>query len=167
MKLNDVSGLQIDQDMDHQRRWWRVQRIARYSLGAFLAIGAIGAFGHGPLASAEAGDAAGPLEVRYERLARHSTSTQLAFRVTPGPDRRAVFWLNHDVFGRAQLLRVVPEPERREVAPDRITYHFAATEAGAPVTIRFDLQPSGYGPLAFRAGVPGGGELAWTAFVFP
>lgn len=167
MELNDVSGLQIDQDMDHQRRWWRVQRIARYALGAFLAIAALGTFGHGPLADARAGDSAGPLEVEYERLMRHSTNTQVAFRLRPGPDKRAAFWLGNGPFDRVQVLRIVPEPERRELASDRIIYHFAATEAGEPVTVRFDLQPSGYGPLSFRAGVPGGGELAWSAFVFP
>lgn len=165
MQLNDVSGLQIDQDMEHQRRWWRVQRIARYALGAFLAIGAVGALGHGPVSDAKAG--ADPLEVEYERLARHSTSTQVAFRVRPGPDKQASFWLGNGVFDQAQVLRIVPEPARREVASDRIIYHFPAAETGEPVTIRFDLQPTGYGPLAFRAGVPGGAELAWTAFVFP
>ncbi|MNS34967.1 hypothetical protein D3C72_671070 [compost metagenome] len=165
MQLNDVSGLQVDQDMDHQRRWWRIQRVARYALGAFLAIGAVGALGHGPVAAAKAG--AEPLQVEYQRLVRHSTSTQVSFLVTPGPDKQASFWLGNAVFDSAQVLGVIPEPERREVASDRIVFHFAATETGEPVTIRFDLQLTGYGPLAFRAGVPGGAELAWTAFVFP
>jgi hypothetical protein len=165
MELSDVSGLQIDQDMDHQRRWWRIQRLARYALGAFLAIGAVGLLGHGPLADARAGD--GPIGVDYERFARHSTSTQVAFHVMPGPDRQASFWVGNGIFDQVQVLRIIPEPVGLELGSDRIVYHFPATETGEPVTVRFDLQPTGYGPVPFRAGVPGGGELAWTTFVFP
>lgn len=70
--------LQIDEALDYQRRCWIVQRVSWWVLAAFIAGAMMGAFGHGPLSHARAGDASA-FGIEHERIVRRDAPTELRF----------------------------------------------------------------------------------------
>src|SRR5690349_14339918 len=77
-----VNGLQIDESLDFQRRFDRVQKVA-WRVLALLPVAAVaGLFGGGLLSEVTAGGAAGT--VTYDRFGRRSVDTQLEVTVERG-----------------------------------------------------------------------------------
>jgi hypothetical protein len=167
MSVEKVSGLEVDQDLAFQRRWWRIQRVARGLLFVALGVAASGLLGHGPLAAATHGQEGSALWLDYQRFIRHSTLTELTFHVLPGQDGELALWIGDELLERTRVQRITPEPDSRAVASDRILYRFKVAEPGRPLDVRFSVEPAGYGPLTIRAGVPQGPELSVGTFVFP
>jgi hypothetical protein len=60
--------MEINADLEFQRRVWAAQRIGWIAIGAFVIAALVGVFGQGPLSSAAAGGNA--LRIEYERFAR-------------------------------------------------------------------------------------------------
>jgi hypothetical protein len=167
MELNDVSGLEVDQDLAHQRRWWGMQRVARVLLFVALGVAASGLLGHGPLAAATGGQVGSALWLDYQRFIHHSTQTELTFHVLPGQDGELALWVGNELLERSRVHRITPEPESRAIASDRILYRFKVAEPGRPLDVRFSVEPFGYGPLTVRAGIPQGPELSVGTFIYP
>src|SRR3954469_18198945 len=74
-----VNGLQIDQSLDFQRRFQRVQSLA-WRVLALLPLAAVaGLFGGGLFSQVTAGSAG--VKVSYDRFGRRSVATQLQVTV--------------------------------------------------------------------------------------
>src|SRR3954469_22579634 len=74
-----VNGLQIDQSLDFQRRFERIQKIAWRVLALVPVAAVAGLFGGGLFSHVTAGGAGA--EVSYERFGRQSVDTQLEVTV--------------------------------------------------------------------------------------
>ncbi|HEX3159523.1 MAG TPA: hypothetical protein VHQ45_13460 [Gemmatimonadaceae bacterium] len=164
-----VGELQIDQDLDFQRREWRVQRLGWWVMGLVLVLALGGAFGRGPLAHATLGTPGGPLRVEYDRLARHGAKSELRLHLGPAAvsDGVARVWLDREWVDGADVEDIQPVPERVIVAGDRLVYEFQVGSATAASVIRFALRPDAMWRRELRVGLTDGPTLAATQFVYP
>ena len=158
-----VNGLQIDQALDFQRRFHRVQRIA-WSVLALVPLAAVaGLFGGGLFGETTAGGPASGATVSYDRFARMSADTQFELRLARADGPTAVT-ISRSLIDRYQVTEIRPEPERVVTRADRIDYVFAASAGG---TALFDVQPDSVGSSSGTVSVVGGVPVQVRQFVFP
>jgi hypothetical protein len=167
MTVPRVGGLDIDQDLAFQKKWWRFQSIARGALFAVLAVASLGLLGHGPLDRATAGQPG--FSVDYHRFIHYQTDTRLVVRLGPEAyqGRQAVVWIDRQFLDRVELTRVVPEPERRAAGVGRVLFVFNVADPGKPVEVAFQFLSDTYGPLQARLGTPWGQEATLGYFSYP
>src|SRR5690349_1811499 len=134
-----VNGLQIDQSLDFQRRFGRVQKVA-WRLLALLPVAAVaGLFGGGLFSKVTAGGTSAT--VTYERFGRRSVDTQL--EVTVGRARSPVaVSISREFLDGYDLSEIRPQPARVVAGPDRLVYTFAAPPGAS---VAFTLQPKTLG----------------------
>ncbi|HXE79793.1 MAG TPA: hypothetical protein VNK41_03520 [Vicinamibacterales bacterium] len=160
-----IGSLEIDQDLDHQRREWRLERLG-WVLGALIiAAAALGLFGSGPLSSSEA--AAGPdFHVAYERFLRHGSSNRITLSVDTGARRVLPMEVPSAYLARMRLEQVFPEPRRVASLPGWTRFEFDV-EPDTRMVIVMDFAPARRGPSdgAFRR--PDGPTVRFRQFVYP
>jgi hypothetical protein len=159
-----AGDLELDQDLDFQRRDWRFQRAGQLALLAAILAALAGLFGRGPAAQASATGQAGEWRVQYSRFMRHRAPDQLAVHLAPaaaGTDAR--LWLDRDYLNGIDVERVVPEPAAVVAERDRVVYIFE----GAPERITFEILPDRLGPRRTRLGVGDARPVVLTQFVYP
>jgi hypothetical protein len=167
MPFERVGDLELAQDLRFQRRDWIAQRVGWVLMALFLLAALAGLIGRGgPLARTQAQSADGGLRVEYDRFAHYEAPTRLRLivsdRVARGKDVR--LWIERAYLANARLQQVMPEPQSVRLAGERVIYVF---DAGAGGEVSFELKPDTFGVLAGRAGLEGGGEVAFRHFVYP
>src|SRR4051812_23546923 len=162
--IQRVGDLEIEQDHDFQRRYWRLQRGAWVGLALVLLAGILGLFGSGPLAHATIGAPGAPLRLEYDRFGRIEAPSTLTALVRPSTRRpgEAILHLDRGFTDNFQIERVQPMPERAEAGPDHSVYAFRVTGPGEPVRVTFRLRPEQIGPRSGRMRVDGGSWLTCT-----
>src|SRR3954462_10279835 len=116
-----VNGLQIDQSLDFQRRFRRIQTVA-WRLLSLVPIAAVaGLFGGGLFSQVTAGSAG--VEVSYDRFGRRSVDTQLEVRVTRARLPVAVS-ISRGFLDGYDVSEVRPQPARVTAYADRLVYSF-------------------------------------------
>ncbi|MEA2510189.1 MAG: hypothetical protein QOG21_2271 [Actinomycetota bacterium] len=138
-------GLQIGQDLDFQRKEWRVQRIVWLFVVAILVAAVIGLIGPGPLSSTSAGPAG--FRVHYLRFARWQAPQSLV--VSVGSQRSGTLQLsfNRSFLDSMAVQQVTPQPAGVKVSATGFLFTFDATSGTVPADITFDLQPNSMGTL--------------------
>lgn len=167
-RLIRIGDLELDQDLDHARADWRIQRIGWGMMLLFVLAGLAGTFGRGPLAAARA-NAAG-LRLDYERFARHGAETALQFDIDPDAmkNRDEVrVWLDRDFLAGNTIESIVPAPDRVSADGNAIWFTFAVADRSRPARIRFALRPDAIGRRTGRAGVLPDSPVKFRQFIFP
>ncbi len=159
-----IGDLEIDQDMEVQRRSWRFQRIGWGGIVLFLGAALAGLFGDGPLSRDRVGDPA-HLEVAYPRFERRSQEAVLIVRFGPQPSGVVRLWIDRDYLSEQPIQRVEPVPERAEAHSDRLILDVRVS--GDSPEVRITTMPVGFGPLRGRLGLLGGPEVSFEQFVYP
>ena len=161
-RIEDVSGLQVSQDLAFQRRAWRVEQAAWFLTVAALAGAVLGLLGgSGPVVDASATGTA--ITVRHDRFARIGAPTQLDVQLAGPPGMRDV------ALARAWLedYRVdgyVPEPDSVTAEGDRYVYSFDVDRSGV---VRFMLTPQAAGVHQGVVWGPAGQRVAFSQVVYP
>ena len=161
------NGLQIDAQIDHQRREWRAERIAWWVMGALLLAALLGLFGHGPLSRVHAGDATG-LSVEYDRLQRANAPAELAFRIDESLVRQGEARLRIDdgLLRSMHIESIMPEPDRAEARVGAVEFVFVVAEGSdAQGIVRY--RPVSFGRRTGRVSTPGAPSVAVDHFVYP
>jgi hypothetical protein len=162
-----VSELQIEQDLEFQRRSWTIQRIGWMIMGAALVAALLGFFGRGPFSHDRVGGPSDPVQLEYERLVQYESGSTLTLRLQPPGGKIASVWIDRDYLTRVHLDGIVPAPERTELSSDRVTYLFAVSPSDQPVVITIRVRSQEIGTIHGRIGVAGGEALPFRQFVFP
>ena len=162
-----IGDLEVHQDLQHERREWRIERAAWIAM-LLLALAALaGLLGPGPLSRDVAGVQGSALWVEHNQRARRQAPEVL--RVHAGPDAvrdaRLRLSISSGFIARIELRRIEPEPLAVEVAVDRLIYTFAVAEA--PVTVLFHYEPKDLGRARVSLSVDPGTRLDFEQFVFP
>src|SRR5215210_220490 len=166
-----VSNLQINENIDFQRRIWGFQTVGRVVMALVLLAALLGLLGPGLLsngASAESPQA--ELGVKeYERFLRFMKPTTLRIGLEPGAvtEREARVWLDRQYIEGMQIQHVTPEPESMEAGPTRLTYVFNIEDPDQSTAFSFDLQPQKMGLLEGRVGLEGEEPVSFKQFVYP
>lgn len=163
---NKVGNLEIDQDLEFQRRDWRAQRVG-WVVMLLLILGSLaGLFGRGPVAHASVGGT--PLRVEYDRLVRHQADAELMLRLAPGATAgQARIQLDSALLNAIRIERLTPEPDSETATREGVVFDFAVDDAESPLTIRLDYRATGYwakrGSIALAEHPP----LPLQFFVYP
>ena len=158
-----VNGLQIDQALNFQRRFGRVQRVA-WRLLAVVPVAAIaGLFGGGLFSEVTAGSERTGSTVTYERFGRLTADTELELEFAR-PSRTTDVAISRAFFDRYDTSEVRPEPLRVRTLPNAVVFTVAATPAGRAT---FFLQPSTVGSSSGTVTVTGGTPVHVKQLVFP
>jgi hypothetical protein len=162
-------GLEIDEDLKFQLRFWRVQRVGLALMTLTLLAALLGLLGaSGPLSRGEAHS--GGLHIRYARFARRSNSTALELRIAPSAVHGGLVrvWVSSDYLDDLQLERASPQPEAVVAGGERATFVFRASPDGTrPLRVVLELKPRALLGAPGRAGLAGGPELSFSTFVYP
>ncbi len=169
MGIERVGDLEVGQDLDFERRSRWVQKIGWSIFGLIIVAALMGIFGGGgPLNVTTVGQGS-PLEVEYERFARHSGPTEMLIRL--GPDtvqgEEARVWIDREYLNAIKIEKVEPEPESVEAGQDRLTYIFKLERPDIPTTFLFHITPQEMGLYSIRVGIDGGKELRFSQFTYP
>lgn len=141
MPEKDKPGLEIQQDLEFQKKEWRAARITWVVLLTIMVATLLGVFGKGPLSKAEASDSAGAFRVEYQRFGRFGASMRLLVFAPPGPDSSVRFALDGALLRSFQVKTITPRPSMELLLGDGVEYRFdGAPDQHAPVI--FELQPA-------------------------
>jgi hypothetical protein len=158
-----VSGLQIDQALDFQQRFYVIQRVA-WSVLALVPVAAVaGLFGGGLFSETTAGGRAAGVTVIYDRFARITADTEIELRLARANGPTAVT-ISSALLDRYEVSDIRPQPVRVVTRPDRVEYVFAASPSG---TALFAVQPDDVGSSSGTVAVAGGAPVRVDQFVFP
>jgi len=141
-----VGGLEIDQDLEFQRKAWVAQRVGWVLMGLFVLAAAVGVLGSGPLSRARA-VVPGVMTLEYERFARFETSETLTVRLESAATAGDVvrLSLDRDFLDSAKIETVLPPPVRVESAAGRLIYVFALAQPRVPLVVTFSFEPQTIG----------------------
>jgi hypothetical protein len=142
--------LEIEENMEAQRRLWRVQRIARVVAVLILALSLTGAFGGGPLSHHTA--SSGGCSLEYERIGYRDTPQVYLFKLAPEVARSGKVRVSFDneALSHMQLEQIVPEPSTTRLKADGILFEFEVEEGEGRRELRFLFQSDAVGPRTTR-----------------
>lgn len=162
-----VGSIEVDQDLDHVRSLWRVQRIGWVIMLLLVIGGLLGLFGNGPLAESQA--QADGLTLDYDRFARHGAMSELRAEVGPQAIRGDTLklWMTRGYLDGVALETVVPEPESVETRGDLVLFTFATADRSQPTHVTFNVRPEEYWSQGARAGIEGGASVSFRQFIYP
>ena len=147
--------IEIDEDLDFQKREWLVQRIGIALLGLFVIAAALGFTGiGGPMSRAEAGERGGPIHVEYERFVRRGARASMKLNLHNDPPGFIQFWVSAPYLEKVVVDGVEPVPQTVTVERER---HVYTIRAGSPdVTITVEMEHQTFGRLEGEVGIVGG-----------
>jgi len=158
-----VNGLQIDQALNFQRRFGRVQRVAWRVLAVVPVAAIAGLFGGGLFSEVTAGSQRAGMTVTYERFARRTADTQLELEFVR-PSRPTDVVISRAFLDRYDTSDVRPQPLRVRTLADAVVFTFAAGPGGRAT---FFLQPDAFGSSSGTVTVTGGTPVHIKQLVYP
>lgn len=158
-----VSGLQIDEALDFQKRFHVVQRVTWWVLALVPVAAVLGLFGGGLLSERTAGGDAAGVTVRYDRFARITADTQFELQLTRA-DGPTTVTISRALLDLYRIGEIRPEPERVVTRADSIDYVFAASANG---TVLLAVKPDSVGSSSGTVTVAGGAPVRINQFIFP
>ncbi|HEX5499407.1 MAG TPA: hypothetical protein VFX03_09280 [Thermomicrobiales bacterium] len=166
MATQQGNDLDVKQDVEFQRREWRVQRIGWIVILAILAAAALGLFGSGPLSQASV--RAGPITVAYSRFDRRRSPTELNITIAGASGRRQIeLWIDRSYLDHVNVERISPPPQSSRAGDDRTIFVFALDSQAETAAIGFAIEPEAIGRFDARLGLTGGQEVAFWQLFYP
>jgi hypothetical protein len=153
--------LEIDEDLEFQRKEWKVQRIgiallSLFVLGALLGLTGVG----GLLSTGEAGDLDSPVHVEYERIVRRGARARLTVQLRNNAAGDVQFWIATPYFQDVTIEAIAPQPSLTSVERER---HVYTIHAGSPeITVILEVQHNTIGRVHGEVGLIGGPSVHFT-----
>ena len=170
-ELIRIGDLDIDEDIEFQRRMWAFQRAGWVLMGLLVVAALLGALGgRGPLAGGEIGDDATGLRLEYRRLTRHGSPDRLVVHLAAGTaasDSTLSVWLDRSYLEGLEIRTVTPEPVEVRAADDRITYRFKLSDPARAATVTFLVEPIRSFARSGAIGSDRSPTHRFSQFVFP
>jgi hypothetical protein len=163
-------GLQIDEDMEFERRSWRWQRVGWGVMALVLLAALLGLFGSGYLDRAQVGAEGSQLWMDYNRFGRleaETTELRVHFKSSTSTDGKARLWLSREYMEGVKIMNLNPPPVSVEAGAERYTYVFSVSVEGQQSDVIFHLEPEKMGRLQGQVGLDGGPSLNFAQFVYP
>jgi hypothetical protein len=158
-----VDGLQIDQSLDFQRRFGRVQTTAWRVLALVPVAAVAGLFGGGVFSQVTARGTG--VAVSSDRFGRRSVDTELEVTLQrPQAQAQVEVAISQELLDGYDVSEVRPQPQRVTASADRLVYTFAALP-GASVS--FTLVPQRLGSSGGTVTVAGSPPVRVRQFIYP
>ena len=162
-----IDGLQLHQDMAHQRREWRIQRIGWVVMALLLLAALAGLLGPGPLSRSVVAAEDGTLRVEYNRFERLQSASELRIELPAGATQAGTvrLRLNRAFVENADIQDVVPEPGSITADADGFVYELDTGASVGPVIVRYEYLRFGSTPV--RVAIEGGSAVSFDQWVYP
>ncbi len=170
MPVKRVGNIQVDQDLDFQRKEWNIQRIGSAAMALILLAALLGLFGaKGPFASTQAGKQGDPLWVEYQRFAHLISPNQFTVHISPQQisGQKLQVILQGSLTDTYQIQQVVPQPDQVQVNGSQLIYSFNVQPSGQPVDIIYFFLPNVAGTQQSSFALPGGQSVKVWQFIYP
>jgi hypothetical protein len=161
-----ADSVDVGYDDRFERTWWRVQRATFVVLALFVAAGIAGLFGRGPL-SKKTVQTEG-LKIQYERFARFRTSAVMRISVDRAlaQNGRVNLFVSQAVVDTLSISQTTPSPVATAITGDGEVFTFDVAD-GSPLLFKFSQEPSTFGIVSGRIGVPAAAQLDIKQIVYP
>lgn len=164
-----IGDLDLNQDLDLQRKTWTIQRIGWSGMALIVLAALAGVFGSGPLARTEVTDNPQTFRLSYDRFGRYEGELVLQVVLTPETTKTnrvtveidGTYWISHAVE------HITPEPLISSIGIDGFLYAFETNTPSTPAVIVFRLRPKYIGAMDGRIRVNDSGPLRFHQFMFP
>jgi hypothetical protein len=162
-----IQEIEIDEDLEFQRRYWRVQRIGWVLLALFLMAAAIGLFGGGMVSRTTARGHG--LTIEYSRFARENAPMLIVVRVPASVAQAGQIQLsfNADYIAKLSFQRITPQPQAVEAAAGRVTFQFLANAQPGDLTFSFEAKPREFGRASVQVMMEGSSGVGFWQLVYP
>ena len=167
-----VSDLEVNEDLEFQRRDWAAERVGWVAMAAVVVVALLGLFGGtGSLgSSAKATSEDTVVSVSYERFLRFMKPTTLQIQVgqEAGKEGKVSIWLDRHYLDGLQVQQIIPQPDSAKAGPERLTYVFEVDDPNGSAEVSFDLLPEQkVGALEGRVGIGDAKPVSFGQFVYP
>lgn len=168
-RTKKADDLQINEDMEFQRRSWIVQRIGWVIFTLLVLLAFLGLFGDGVLSNARAGQEGAALSLEYPRYGRFANEFRIKAHLngSTAAGGEVAIRLDSSYLEAVQISRITPTPDRELRESDGITYVFMTDGASSPLTIYFDAIPQRVGALSGTFHLQGGEAIGFSQFIYP
>lgn len=134
-------ALQIEENMPFQERTWKIERVAWVLMALIILASVLGLISEGPIGKTRLGDPSS-LQIELHRFIHIDTPTRIHIRLVADGPYSVQF--PYSYLSRAQVAKVVPEPDRVESSDGVVTYFFSGPQGR--VDVHLDLQFRSRGP---------------------
>jgi len=167
--MKQIGDLEIDQDLDFQKREWIVERVSWFVGLAIIILGLLGLFGTGPISSTTAGDANGPISVDYQRFVRHNGEMSLTMTVAPDQvqDGQVELWISATILDKVDLQQFSHEPDEVRNEGDRTVFVFLTGDTPGQLTITVNMRSHVFGRIAGDIGIVDGSQVSISQLSYP
>ncbi|MFZ5718059.1 MAG: hypothetical protein ACOY5Y_01190 [Pseudomonadota bacterium] len=159
-------GLQLEDDPQYQRRFWRTQRAGWVGLALIVVAALLGLTGAGgPFASGRAQGAGGTVD--FPRVARWAAPDELSVRFA-GPGSTGTVEVDRALFEVFGVEGIQPRPSASTFTPggQRFTFDRAGEAVGDTVTFQLRARRPAL-PLRAQVRIGSGEPLRFSMFVLP
>ena len=155
--IKRIGELDIDQDMDLQRKDWKFQHAGRFVMLLLVSAALLGAFRTRVAGKGGNRCKGEPLWMEYDRIARHRASSLLKLHLAPhvAANGKARLWLKQDYLQSISIETITPEPENVEVEKDGLIYEFVVADPTQPILVVFHIKPDENGLRSGAVGLVG------------
>jgi hypothetical protein len=145
-------GLDIDADLAYHRCFWKAQRVGWILWALILLAAIIGLVGPGLKGKTTVSAEKSQLSLTYERVVHYQTPSELNIQLPPADagqsDARLTF--NRDCIESMEVSRIDPEPDKNEIAGDKIIYTFNRTKPRDSMTVVFQYETKRFGKIPIQ-----------------
>lgn len=168
-RTKKVGDLQINEDMEFQRRSWIVQRVGWLVFALVILLAALGLFGDGPLSDAQAGQEEGVLWLEYQRFERFQHEFRIKAHANEDTTTHGeiMIQLDRHYLENIEVNNISPAPDSEIKDADWITYVFKTNGGSSPFTAYFYVTPQKAGPLSGRFRLQNGDPVGFSQFIYP
>lgn len=162
-RVSRVGDLEINQDLDLERREWKARNVANVLLGLALVAAALGLFGSGVLSDASVKSDGASFAVEYDRFLRFGAPATVHVELTSGNDEANVS-LSRSYLEQFDIRSIKPTPESVTALPDRLVYTF---KYQPPARVDFNLLPRHIGRQRATVIVDSDDAATFSQLVYP
>jgi hypothetical protein len=164
-----TSDLQLDQDLEFERRTWTIERLGWVVLAMVGLAALIGLLGPGPLSKTIAGEEGGALWLEYSRFGRLKAPLTLRLHLGPkaGQHGSVRLWLSREYLEGVKVESVTPPPVHVEAGPEQLTYVFAISELTHSTAVSLSLKAEQIGRQQGCVGLMNGPTVCFRQFIYP
>ena len=136
-RFKTIGSLQLHEDLAHERREWKLQRVGWALMALALLAAVLGLFGHGPLSETASASAGGALTVRHQRFERYQAPSEYDIGAMPALAAGGVLVLRVEpaLLARIEIERFEPAPQQVRADGEALLFAFA-TVPGKPARVR-------------------------------
>ena len=159
-----MAAFDIGEDIAHQRKVWKIERIAWSVMAAAIIAAVCGFTGHGLFSKRVMAPAGSGVIVEYQRFERVQAQTQLSLQLTGAVAAETRIRFGEDFLRGVEIVRMEPQPSRTELDVDATDYVFNTRAAGRIVV---HYLPLTHGRLQLALARDDAPPLYLGQFVFP